>query len=110
MAHSTPIWAYVLAALGGVAAMFAFVDAAVMTLFVAFAVLSGIFGVVWPNGSWRWGLWTSAPLVLTVLLGVVLEGTPRPVDGLVLFGVPLFGGAGGSAGARLGARRIAAGA
>ncbi len=109
MERKSPIWAYVLAAVGGVAAMFAFVDAAVLRLFVAFAVLSAIFGVVWPGTSWRWGLWTSGPLVLTVLLSVALEGAPRPVDALVVLGTPLFAGTGGHAGALLGLRRHAAG-
>lgn len=108
MDGKTPILAYALAFIGGIAAMFAFVDAAVFTLYLAYAVLGALFGAVWPATSWRWSVWTAAPLVATVLVGVVFEGAPRVVDWLVLIGVPVFAGAGGYAGARYRARKGAA--
>ena len=107
MEGRTPIWAYALGLFGGIAAMFAFVDAAAFTLYLAFAVLSAIFGAVWPVTSWRWSLWVTAPLVITVLIGVVFDGEVRVVDWLILIGVPIFAGAGGYAGAQVRARKSA---
>ncbi|HEX6939084.1 MAG TPA: hypothetical protein VF158_06700 [Longimicrobiales bacterium] len=108
MERTTPIWAFILALLGGVAAMFALSDYPVLALFAALALLTGVFGAIWPGSSWRWGLWTSGPLVLTIVASVAFEGSPRPVDGLVLIGAPLFAGTGGYVGAQRAARRTAA--
>lgn len=107
MEGKTPIWAYALGLVGGIAAMFTFVDAAVFTLYLAFALLGAIFGAVWPATSWRWSFWVPAPLVITVLVGVVFDGAVRTVDWLVLIGVPIFTGAGGYAGAQFKARKSA---
>ncbi len=108
MDGKTPILAYALAFFGGIAAMFAFIDMAVFTLYLAYAVLGALFGAVWPATSWRWSVWISVPLVATILAGVVLQGAPRVVDWLVLIGVPVFAGVGGYGGAQYRARKDAA--
>ena len=34
--------------------------------FAVFAVAGGIFGLAWPEKSWRWGVWVSIPPFLLV--------------------------------------------
>jgi hypothetical protein len=111
MQRKTPIWAYALAIIGGAAAMWVFVGGTIVTpLFIGFAVYTGIFGYIFPATSWRWGLWTSGPFVLTMLVSVASYGGPRIVDVYVTAGVLLFAGSGGYLGGQLARRRKAVGA
>lgn len=107
MDGKTPIFAYPLALVAGGVAMFTFVDAPLFALYLAYAVLGALFGAFWPATSWRWGAWLAIPIVGTVVTGAVSEGTLRIVDWLVMIGVPLFAGAGASAGAQFRARKRA---
>ncbi len=37
---------------------------------VGYAALGAVFGLLWPESSWRWGLWlTALPLLFAALLG-----------------------------------------
>ena len=111
MERKTPIWAYGLAIVGGAATMWVFVGGTVATpLFLGFAVYTGSFGFLFPATSWRWGLWTSGPFVLTMLLSVASYGAPRVIDVFVTVGVLLFASSGGYLGTHLAERRRTAGA
>jgi len=108
MAQRTPIYARFLAVVAGIAGMALLVDAPPFALLIAFAGLGAVFGYVWPAPAWRWGLWTAMPLILTMLASVGLAGAPRPVDIVVILGVPLFACVGANGGAMKGEKRRAA--
>lgn len=80
MGTKTPKYAYVLAILAGVPAfIIASIGASslgtlLVSIFIIFLLAGGLFGFLWPNESWRWGLWIAGPLVALLGLSVLFAG------------------------------------
>ena len=90
-----PVPALLLSVVAGLAAMPAVVVALAatplaghhphFTAFVASASLGGVFGFLWPAGSWRWGLAVSASLWLYfgfVFVSLWADGQPEALPGV----------------------------
>jgi hypothetical protein len=107
-----PRFAYAIAIFLGLLAAFApanlplespsFATALVIST-VIFGVAGLLLGMVWPGGSWRWGLWVVAPGLLLVTVGVITSGEFASFFGDDLPYLAL-GLVGASLGGRIGAR------
>lgn len=45
-----------------------------ISVFIIFLLLGSLFGFLWPNESWRWGLWIAGPWVVLLGLSVLFAG------------------------------------
>ena len=63
-----------------------------------------VVGLLWPIGSWKWGLWLSIPIVFLIGLSVLFAGNVGiflKKDLPVLIAIVTSGGHGGLVGSRL---------
>jgi len=63
-----------------------------------------VVGLLWPIGSWKWGLWLSIPIVFLIGLSVLFAGNVGVFltkDLPVLIAIVTSGGLGGLVGSRL---------
>jgi hypothetical protein len=70
MRQPAPQWVNSLAiVLGGVALLAPSINPAFRYLFINFLIVGAILGFLWPERSWRWGLWLTVPVITFGLVG-----------------------------------------
>lgn len=88
MRPKTPKYAYILAILIGLFALFFAAPHGFALIPAVVFLISGLtFGFIWPLKSWKWGLWLAGPLILLITLSVLFAGR---LDAFFKYDLPII--------------------
>ena len=79
---STQQYIHVLAIVtGGIIVLAPRIGPEILSAFLIYSVLAALFGFIWPNDGWQWGIWISLPLVMLTGYKMALTMQHQPAHG-----------------------------